>query len=84
MATLLYVVQNERYASSDVSLLISFARVYIVSVNSPFLESHRHRKIITCALNIMVDAVDTIIYTYVYIISKCRCIVCFNHYTGYT
>ena len=41
---LLYVVQNERYASSGVSLLISFARVYIVSVNSPFLESHYQRK----------------------------------------
>ena len=33
-----YVVQNERYASS---VLISFARVSIVSVNSPFLQSHR-------------------------------------------
>ena len=39
-----YVVQNERYASSGVSLLISFARVSIVSVNSPFLQSHRQRK----------------------------------------
>ena len=35
-----YVVQNERYASSGVSVLISFARVSIVSVNS-----HRQRKI---------------------------------------
>ena len=32
-----YVVQNERYASSGVSVLIFFARVYIISVNSPFL-----------------------------------------------
>ena len=39
-----YVVQNERYASSGVSVLISFARVFIVSVNSPFLQSHRQRK----------------------------------------
>ena len=31
-----YVVQNERYASSGVSVLISFARVSIVSENSPF------------------------------------------------
>ena len=38
------VVQNERYASSGVSELISFARVSIVSVNSPFLQSHRQRK----------------------------------------
>ena len=38
------VVQNERYASSGVSVLISFARVSIVSVNSPFLQSHRQRK----------------------------------------
>ena len=37
-----YVVQNERYASSGVSVLISFARV---SVNLPFLQSHRQRKI---------------------------------------
>ena len=29
-----YVVQNERYASSGVSVSISFARVSIVSVNS--------------------------------------------------
>ena len=40
-----YVVQNERYASSGVSVLISFARVSIVSVNSPFLQSHRQRKV---------------------------------------
>ena len=38
------VVQNERYASSGVSVLISFARVSIVSVSSPFLQSHRQRK----------------------------------------
>ena len=41
------VVQNERYASSGVSgvsVLISFARVFIVSVNSPFLQSPRQRK----------------------------------------
>ena len=35
-ANLPYVVQNERYASSGVSVLISFARK-AVSVNSPFL-----------------------------------------------
>ena len=40
-SNLSYVVQNERYASSGVSVLISFARVSIVSVNSPFLQSHR-------------------------------------------
>ena len=39
-----YVVQNERYASSGVSVLISFARVSIFSVNSPFLQSYRQRK----------------------------------------
>ena len=39
-----YVVQNERYASSGVSVLIFFARVSIVSVNSPSLQSHRKRK----------------------------------------
>ena len=39
-----YVVQNERYVFSGVSVLISFARVSIVSVNSPFLQSHRQRK----------------------------------------
>ena len=39
-----YVVQNKRYAYSGVSVLISFARVSIVSVNSPFLQSHRQRK----------------------------------------
>ena len=38
------VVQNERYTSSGVSALISFARVSIVSINSPFLQSHRQRK----------------------------------------
>ena len=38
------VVQNERYASSGVSVLIYFARVSIVSVNWPFLQSHRQRK----------------------------------------
>ena len=32
------------YAYSGVSVLISFARVGIVSVNSPFLQSHRQRK----------------------------------------
>ena len=41
---LLYVVQSERYVSSGVSVIISFARVSIVSVNSPFLQSHRQRK----------------------------------------
>ena len=40
-----YVVQNERYVSSGVSVLISFARISIVSVNSPFLQSHRQRKV---------------------------------------
>ena len=39
-----YIVQNERYASSGVSVLISFARVSIVSVNLPFLQSRRQRK----------------------------------------
>ena len=39
-----YAVQNERYASSGVSVLISFARVPIVSVSLPFLQSHRQRK----------------------------------------
>ena len=39
-----YVVQNERYASSGVSVLIFFARVCIVSVNWSFLQSHRQRK----------------------------------------
>ena len=39
-----YVVQNERYASSGVSVVIFFARVSIVSVNSPSLQSHRQRK----------------------------------------
>ena len=41
---LLYVVQNERYASSSVSVLISLARVSIVSVNSPLIQSQRQRK----------------------------------------
>ena len=39
-----YVVQNEMCASSGVSVLISFARVSIVSVHSPFLQSQRQRK----------------------------------------
>ena len=39
-----YVVQNEWYASSGVSVFIFFARVSIDSVNSPFLHSHRQRK----------------------------------------
>ena len=39
-----YVDQNERYASSGVSVLISFASVSIFSLNSPFHESHRQRK----------------------------------------
>ena len=39
-----YNVQYERYASSGVFVLISFARVSIVSVNSPLLQSHRQRK----------------------------------------
>ena len=38
---LLYV---ERYASSCVSVLISFARVSNVAINLPFLQSHRQRK----------------------------------------
>ena len=33
-----YVVQHEKYASSGVSVLISFARVSFISVNSPFLQ----------------------------------------------
>ena len=44
-----YVVQNERYASSGVSVLISFERVSNVSVNLPFLQSqlsHRQRKLL--------------------------------------
>ena len=36
-----YIVQNERYASSGVSVLISFAGVYIVSVNLQFLQSRQ-------------------------------------------
>ena len=39
-----YVNQNERYASSGVSVLISFAKVSIVSINLRFLQSHRQRK----------------------------------------
>ena len=39
-----YVVQNERYASSGVSVLISFAKVSIVSANLAFLQSNRQRK----------------------------------------
>ena len=39
-----YVVQNERYASSGVFVLIFFARESIVSVNSPFLQPHSQRK----------------------------------------
>ena len=38
-----YIVQNERYTSSGVSVLIAFARVSIASVNSPFLQTHRQR-----------------------------------------
>ena len=38
------IKSHESYASSGVSVLISFARVSIVSVNSPFLQSHRQRK----------------------------------------
>ena len=39
-----YVIQNERYASSGISVLISFARVSIASVNSWFLQSQLQRK----------------------------------------
>ena len=39
-----YVVQNERYASYGDFVLIFFARESIVSVNSPFLQLHRQRK----------------------------------------
>ena len=39
-----YLVQNEKYASSGDFVLIFFAREYIVSVNLPFLELHRQRK----------------------------------------
>ena len=39
-----YIVQNEGYASSGVSVLLSFARVAIVSVSSPFLQSHPQTK----------------------------------------
>ena len=39
-----YVVQNERYTSSSDFVLIFYAREYIISVNSPFLQLHRQRK----------------------------------------
>ena len=39
-----YVVQNERFSSSGDFVLIFFARESIASVNSPFLQLHRHRK----------------------------------------
>ena len=39
-----YVVQNERYSSSGDFVLIFFARESILSVNSPFLQLHRERK----------------------------------------
>ena len=39
-----YVVQNERYSSSGDFVLIFFARESILSVNSPFLQLHRQRK----------------------------------------
>ena len=39
-----YIVQNERYSSSDDFVLIFFARESIVSVNSLFLQLHRQRK----------------------------------------
>ena len=39
-----YVVQNERYSSSGYFVLIFFARESILSVNSPFLQLHRQRK----------------------------------------
>ena len=42
-----YIVLNERYASSGVSVQMSFARVSIVSVNSPFFQSHRQRKMVS-------------------------------------
>ena len=41
---ILYVVQNERYASSDDFVLIFFARESIVSVILPFLQLQRQRK----------------------------------------
>ena len=39
-----YFVQNERYSSSSDFVLIFFARDSIVSVNWPFLQVHRQRK----------------------------------------
>ena len=39
-----YVVQNERYSSSDDFVLIFFARESILSVNLPFLQLHRQMK----------------------------------------
>ena len=39
-----YVVQNERYSSSDDFVLIFFARESILSVNSPFLQLNRQMK----------------------------------------
>ena len=39
-----YVVQNERFSSSGDFVLIFVARESIVSVNSPFLQPHRQRK----------------------------------------
>ena len=40
-ANIPYFVRNERYASSGDFVLSFFAREYIVSVNSPFLQLHR-------------------------------------------
>ena len=39
-----YVVQNEKYLSSCDFMLIFFPRESILSVNSPFLQFHRQRK----------------------------------------
>ena len=39
-----YVVQQERYLSSGDFVLIFFEKESIVSVNSPFLQLHRQRK----------------------------------------
>ena len=39
-----YVVQNERYSSSGDFVLIFFPRESILSVNLPFLQLHRQRK----------------------------------------
>ena len=44
MATSRTLLRMKFYASSGVSVLIFFARVSIVSVKSPFLQSHRQRK----------------------------------------